>query len=140
MSFVFKDKKIIKLIAAICDEHHKVSREEDSNIGYLWFMYAKDGLNCSYRPFMFLAEISLLKSMGYLTADEKESMVKMLESKDEDNHYLIALSIQTLRDKRIKDHGLYKKDNPAYKNIIYIKDVIDTNLFLKSRRLGEMEL
>ena len=136
---MIKDKEIRKLIRSICNEHYEASREEDSSIGYLWFIYVIKSMDCAYKPFMFLAEISLLKTMGYLSDDEKESMLKMLESKDEDNHYLIALSIMTLRDKRIKEKGLYKKDNPNYKDVTYIKDVIDTSLFLKSKRLGEIE-
>ena len=125
----FKDPKIIKLIQEICTEHQLVARPNDSNIGYLWYMYAAGTKVGTFKPFIFLAEINLLVKTGYITAEEKDNMIGMLDSSDEDNAHILGYSILTLRNTRIKDMGIWTLDNEKYKEIDYIRDVINIEIF-----------
>lgn len=127
---VFKDKKITSLIENICHEHYMACKVEDSNMGYLWYMYAHGTKKGNFRPFIFLSELNLLVKTGYITNVEKENLIGMLNSNDEDNAHLTAYSIITLRDKRIKEIGLWTLDNEKYKNIDYAKDVISPETFM----------
>ena len=127
----FKDPKLMKMVRDICNEHREVAKPTDSNIGYLWYMYASGTKEGTFRPFIFLAEINLLIKTGYVTAEEKDNMIKMLDSLDEDNAHLLAYSILTFRNQRIKDLGLWTPDNEKYKEIDYIRDVINIDLFGK---------
>jgi hypothetical protein len=125
----FKDPKITAMIRDICKEHWEVSRPNDSNIGYLWYMYAAGTKAGTFRPFIFLAEINLLVKTGYITAVEKDNMIGMLSSSDEDNAHVLAYSILTFRNNRIKDLGVWTLDNEKYKEIDYIRDVINIQIF-----------
>jgi len=126
----FKDKKIISLIENICHEHHMVCKKEDSNMGYLWYLYTYGTKKGEFRPFIFLSEINLLVKTGYLTEVEKENLIGMLKSDDEDNAHLTGYSIITLRNQRIKDMGLWTLENEKYKDINYTRDVISPETFL----------
>ena len=126
----FKDPKIIKLIQEICTEHQLVARPNDSNIGYLWHMYAEGTRVGVFKPFIFLSELNLLVKLNYLTEDEKQSMLGMLLSSDEENAYIMAYSLLTLRDARIKDMGLWTLVNEKYSEIDYIRDIINTEIFM----------
>jgi len=127
---IFRDKKIVSLIENICHEHHMVCKVEDSNMGYLWYMYTHGTKKGEFRPFIFLSEVNLLVKTGYLTEIEKENLIGMLSSNDEDNAYLTGYSIITLRDKRIKEMGLWTIENEKYKDIDYTRDVISPETFL----------
>lgn len=126
----FSDPKITAMIRDICKEHWPVAKHGNSNIGYLWYMYAAGTKAGTFRPFIFLAEVNLLIKTGYVTAEEKDNMIKMLDSLDEDNAHLLAYSILTFRNQRIKDLGLWTPDNKKYKEIDYIRDVINTEIFM----------
>ena len=127
---IFRDKKIVSLIENICHEHHMVCKVEDSNMGYLWYMYTHGTKKGDFRPFIFLSEINLLVKTGYLTEVEKENLIGMLGSNDEDNAHLTGYSIITLRNQRIKDMGLWTLDNEKYKDINYTRDVISPETFM----------
>jgi hypothetical protein len=127
---IFRDKKITSLIENICHEHHMVCKVEDSNMGYLWYMYTHGTKKGEFRPFIFLSEVNLLVKTGYLTEEEKENLINMLNSNDEDNAHLTAYSIITLRNQRIKDMGLWTLENENYKDINYTKDVISPETFM----------
>jgi hypothetical protein len=127
----FRDVKIQKLVQDICDEHHQISKVEDNNMGYLWYMYAHGTKKGDFKPFMFLAEINLLKATSYITDVEKENLISMMTSKDEDNIYITALSLLTLRTQRITDLGLWAPENEKYKDINYTRDVVNPELFMK---------
>tara|TARA_R110000868_G_scaffold406083_1_gene686203 strand:+ start:624 stop:1022 length:399 start_codon:yes stop_codon:yes gene_type:complete len=131
MITVFIDPKIKKLISEICSEHQKVSGSMDSNIGYLWHLYDSGMKKGIYKPFIFLSELNLLVKTGYVTEDEKQNMLGMLLSADEDNTYLVAYSILTLRTARIKDLGLWVPVNEKYSEIDYSRDIINTQMFNK---------
>lgn len=126
----FKEAKIQKFIDELCDEHHQISKVEDSNMGYLWYMYTHGSKKGDFKPFMFLAEINLLKAKGYVTEVEKENLISMLSSKDADNVYLTAYSLLTLRTQRVTELGLWTLENENYKDINYTKDVISPETFL----------
>ena len=128
----FSDPKIMGMIKDICNEHWPVAKHGDSNIGYLWYMYAVGTKQGTFRPFIFLSELNLLVKTGYITEDEKDNMLRMLFSKDEDNAYVLAYSIVTLRNNRIKDLGLWTIDNEKYNEINYIRDVINTEMFINN--------
>lgn len=126
----FSDPKLKKLVMDICNEHWKIAEPNDGNIGYLWYMYAAGIKVGTFRPFMFLSELNLLVKLGYITDIEKDNMFGMLNSLDEDNVNIMAYSLLTLRNNRIKDIGIWTSDNNNYKKIDYIKDVIHTNVFM----------
>jgi hypothetical protein len=128
---VVKDKKLKNLVEEICNEHHNSSVQQDSNIGYLWYMYVNGSKQGAFKPFMFLAELNLLVATGYVTEDEKQRMLGMMLSQDEDNFNLMAYSILHFRNQRIKDKGLYKSDNEKYSNIDYLTHIFNPELFLK---------
>jgi hypothetical protein len=128
---VVKDKKLKNLVEEICNEHHNSSVQQDSNIGYLWYMYVNGSKQGAFKPFMFLAELNLLVATGYVTEDEKQNMLGMMLSQDEDNFNLMAYSILHFRNQRIKDKGLYKSDNEKYSNIDYLTHIFNPELFLK---------
>ncbi len=126
----FNDPKLMTMIKDICNEHWEIAKPSDSNIGYLWYMYAAGTKAGTFRPFIFLSELNLLVKTGYITEDEKQNMLKMLFSKDEDNAHVLAYSILTLRKSRIEALGLWTPDNEKYKEIDYIRDVINTEIFM----------
>jgi hypothetical protein len=129
----FKDQKIKNLIKEICNEHWTVAKPEDSNIGYLWYMYAAGNKQDEFRPFIFLSELNLLVKTGYVTEEEKQNMLRMLLSEDEDNANIMAFSILTLRAKRVKEMGIWTYDNEKYNQIDYIRDIINTELFMNQK-------
>lgn len=126
----FSDPKIMAMIRDICKEHWEVSKPNDSNIGYLWYMYAVGTKAGTFRPFIFLAELNLLVKTGYITEVERDNMIVMLDSSDEDNAHVLAYSILTFRNNRIKDLGVWTLDNEKYKEIDYIRDIINTEIFM----------
>jgi hypothetical protein len=127
---IFRDKKITSLIENICHEHHMVCKVGDSNMGYLWYMYTHGTKKGEFRPFIFLSEVNLLVKTGYFTEEEKNNLINMLSSNDDDNAHLTAYSIITLRNQRIKDMGLWTLENENYKDINYTKDVISPETFM----------
>ena len=130
--FQFKDQKLKNLIVDICKEHWDVARPEDSNMGYLWYMYAAGTKMGDFRPFIFFAEINLLVKTSYITVEEKNNMIGMLNSSDEDNAHILAYSILTFRNQRIKDLGIWNINNEKYKDINYAKDIITPELFMST--------
>jgi hypothetical protein len=127
---VFKDKKIKSLIENICNEHHMICKTEDSNMGYLWYMYTDGTKKGDFKPFIFLSELNLLVKTKYITEDEKQNMLGMLLSDDDDNAHLTGYSIVTLRNKRIEEMGLWTLENVIYKDINYTIDIISPDTFL----------
>jgi hypothetical protein len=127
----FKDSKIRNLIEHICKEHHVVSKEEDSNMGYLWHMYVYGIKKGDFRPFIFISEMNLLVKTGYLTEDERKNLIAMLNSNDDDNAHLTGYSILTLRTKRIKEMGIWTFENEKYKDVNYTRDIINPEMFLR---------
>jgi hypothetical protein len=129
-----KDFKIF--ISEIIDEHYQLTKGVDSNLNYLWYLY-KQGTNAGeYKPFILMAEMQLLKEMGYITADEIETMWNMIDSEDSDNFNLVWLALRTWRLARLKDHGVYTKSNFAYMNVEkdYSVKILNQQVFLKDAK------
>lgn len=128
----FSDSKITAMIRDICKEHWELSKPNNSNIGYLWYMYATGTKAGTFRPFIFLSELNLLVKTGYITEDEKQNMLGMLFSKDEENAQIMALALLNFRKQRIEEKGTWTLDNEKYVGIDYSKDIINPELFMKT--------
>jgi|LakMenE18May11ns_1017448.scaffolds.fasta_scaffold9693759_3 hypothetical protein len=125
-------KEIEALTAEIASEHYEITKDVDSNLNYLWYMYHKGSKAGTFRPFVFMAELQLLKRMGYTNDKEMQGMIKMLESEDEDNIHLVTLAIKNFRDLRIQEHGEYSKVNKDYADIAknYAFEILNHEVFM----------
>jgi hypothetical protein len=130
--FQFKDQKLKNLIIDICNEHWDIAKPEDNNMGYLWYMYAAGNKKGEFRPFIFLSELNLLVKTGHITEEEKQNMLGMLLSEDDDNAHLTGYSILTLRKKRVDEMGLWTLTNEKYKDINYVRDIVSPDIFMKN--------
>lgn len=130
-----KQFKLDDLLFDITTEHYELAKVTDQSISYLWFMYNKGTKAGDYRPFIFMAEMQLLKQMGYLTDDEINNLLSMMDSKDTENFHLLCLALNSLRKLRIKDHGEYKGElNESYKELIntYSTSILNHEIFMKT--------
>ncbi len=126
-----KDFKVF--ISEIIDEHYQLTKDVDGNLHYLWYLYKQGTKAGDYKPFILMAEMQLLKEMGYITADEIDTMWKMVDSEDEDNFNMVWLAMRTWRTARLRDHGVYTKGNFAYMNVEkdYSVKILNHDVFLK---------
>jgi hypothetical protein len=123
-------KKFKKFLHSIAEEHYKMT--SDGNIlNYLWYMYHKGVNSGVYRPFIFMAEMHLLKEMGYMENDDIKNLNEMIKSEDKDNFYLGYLSLESLRSKRIKEHGAFSQESKVYMDLVpdYASKILNTTLF-----------
>ena len=122
------------LVYSIVREHYDMAKKTDQSISYLWYMYDQGTKSGEFRPFIYMAEMQLLKEMGYVNVDEISNMIDMLSSDDKENFYILSLSLNTLRNKRIKDHGVYEDENEAYTDLVnkYTHRIINHDLFNKT--------
>jgi hypothetical protein len=125
-------KEIESLTAKIAAEHYNITDNVDSNLNYLWYMYHKGTKAGTFKPFVFMAELQLLKRMGYTNDKEVQNMIKMLESEDQDNIHLVTLAIKNYRDLRIQEHGEYSKVSKDYANIAknYAYEILNHEVFM----------
>jgi hypothetical protein len=132
--FRMETQEIKKLVAAIAEEHYNITDGVDGNLNYLWYMYHKGTKRDEFRPFVYMAELMLLKKYNYITTTEVQNVVEMMKSDDKDNLHMATLTIKNLRELRIKEHGIYSKDNKAYKdlNYTYAFDVLNHTVFLQT--------
>jgi hypothetical protein len=130
-------KKFKKFLHSIIEEHYNMTSQDNDTTGsnqslnYLWYMYHK-GVNAgTYRPFIFMAEMHLLKEMGYMENDDIKNLNEMIKSEDKDNFYLGYLSLESLRNKRIKEHGTFSQGSKVYMNLVpdYASKILNTTLF-----------
>lgn len=135
-NIMIKNKEFKEFIENIVDEHYQISKNADSNLHYLWHLY-KHGNNAGdYKPFILMAEMQLLKEMGYISEEEIENMWQMVESEDQDNFNLVWLALKTWRLTRIKEHGLYSSTNTfPYSNIErdYASKILNYEVFSKAK-------
>jgi hypothetical protein len=119
------------LTAEIAAEHYEITKNVDSNLNYLWYMYHKGSKAGTFRPFVYMAELQLLKKMGYTNDLEAKNMIKMLESSDEDNIHIVTLAIKNYRDLRILEHGEYSKVNKDYWDVAknYAFEILNHEVF-----------
>ena len=127
-------KEMEKLIAAIAEEHYNITDGSDSNLNYLWHMYHKGSKKGEFRPFVYMAELMLLKKYNYLNDSEIRNVVGMMKSEDRDNLTMATFTIQNLRNLRIKEHGVYTKENKAYTDLnhIYAFEVLNHVVFMET--------
>ena len=125
-------KEIESLTAKIAAEHYEITEDVDSNLHYLWYMYHKGSKAGTFKPFVYMAELQLLKRMGYTNDKEVQSMIKMLESDDEENVHLVTLAIKNYRDLRIQEYGEYTKVNKHYADIAknYAYEILNHEVFM----------
>ena len=126
--------EMLALSAEIAKEHYELTENVDRNLNYLWYMYHKGSKKDEFRPFVYMAELMLLKKYNYLNESEIRNIVSMMKSEDGDNLAIVTLSIQNLRDLRIKEHGVYTKDNKAYKdlNYTYAFEILNHTVFMET--------
>jgi hypothetical protein len=127
-------KEMEQLSAQIAEEHYNITDGVDQNLHYLWYMYHKGSKAGMFRPFVYMAELQLLKRMGYINDTEIKNMIRMLESEDKDNLHMVTLSIKNFRDLRLKEHGEYSKVNAAYWSIAknYAHEVLNHEIFMQT--------
>jgi hypothetical protein len=126
--------EMLELSANIAKEHYELTDNVDRNLNYLWYMYYKGSKVGTFRPFVYMAELQLLKRMGYINDTEIKNMIAMLESSDEENLHMVTLSIRSFRDLRILEHGEYSKVNKAYTKIAkdYPHEILNHEVFMKT--------
>jgi hypothetical protein len=126
--------EMLALSAQIAKEHYELTDNVDRNLNYLWYMYHKGSKVGTFRPFVYMAELQLLKRMGYINDTEIKNMIAMLESSDEENLHMVTLSIKSFRDLRVKEHGEYSKVNQVYWKIAkdYPHEILNHEVFMKT--------
>ena len=126
-------KNLVKLIV---NEHYEMTKKIDSNLNYLWYMYKSGTKAYQFKPFVFLAEIQLLKALDYVTEDEAYNMSNMMDSEDYDNINLVYLSILNMRKKRIEEHGDWLGDEVSdkFKEVVknYTYTILSHELLVKT--------
>lgn len=127
-------KQMEILSAQIAEEHYNITNGVDQNLNYLWYMYHKGSKAGMFRPFVYMAELQLLKKMDYINDTEIKNMIHMIESEDKDNLHMVTLSIKNFRKLRLKEHGEYSKTNSAYWEIAkkYGIEVLNQEIFMQT--------
>jgi fumarate reductase subunit D len=130
--FSSSNKLTDNLLLNICAEHHKIAKENDSSLGYLWFLYDKGTKRGTFKPFIVMAEINLLNFMGLIDKAENDRMISLLKSVDKENLFMLLLAIDTFRKERIKKFGEYTVNNESYKHMNYKVDIMNVETFKKA--------
>jgi len=125
------EKDFKQLIADIVEEHYDMTSSVDKNLNYLWYMYYKGSKKGDFRPFIFMAELMLLKKFNYLSDSEIKNIIAMMKSEDRDNLNIVTLTIKNLRNLRIKEHGIYSNDNNVYNEVKlnYAYEIVNHSAF-----------
>lgn len=105
-------KKVKTLAKKISSEHFQMTLVADKSSNYVWWTYIQGKNIDIVSEFIFISEINLLLSLGIITTEERDSLMSMFESEDEDNIYLGILSLEQFRNTRIKTHGEYNHEKP----------------------------
>ena len=134
ISFKMETQELKKLVAAIAEEHYNITNGADGNLNYLWYMYYKGSKKDEFRPFVYMAELMMLKKYNYLSDTEIRNLIGMMKSDDRDNLTMVTLTIQSLRNLRIKEHGIYSKENKAYSELeyTYAFEVLNHTVFMQT--------
>lgn len=105
-------KKLRKLTGKIIKEHFEMTLVSDKQTNYLWWSYMNGTKAGTVSDFIFICEINLLLSLGLVTEEQRDTLGSMFSSEDQDNIYMALLSIEQLRESRIKTHGEYDSKEP----------------------------
>jgi hypothetical protein len=122
-----------KFIYDIVDEQYQISKVASSSQHYLWIMYKSGAKAGQYRPFILMAEMNLLKEMGYINDQQIENILKMIDSNDLDNFNIAFLALKNMREQRLKDHGVFSKASFPYQGIVedYLTKILTLEIFEK---------
>ena len=120
-------------LVAVSDEHYRLTKDIDSNISYLWYLYSTGVKAGQYRPFIFYAEVNLNFCMGLINEDERNNINNMIVSPDKENLYLAYLAILNIRKESHKKFGSMI-EFPAYSQVKndYLYKVLSHDLFKKT--------
>ena len=129
-------KEIKALVKEIVEEHYNITEGADGNLNYLWYMYHKGTKEGDWKPFIYMAELQLLKRFNYINDSEIQNLVSMMESDDEDNMSIVTLAITSLRQLRIKEHGIYNKAKKEYSKLaeLYTNEILNHEVFTQTMK------
>jgi succinate dehydrogenase flavin-adding protein (antitoxin of CptAB toxin-antitoxin module) len=129
-------KEMKTLTKEIVEEHHRITEVGDSNLNYLWWMYHDGTKKGDWKPFIYMAELQLVKRFDYINDSEIQNLVSMMESKDEDNMNIVTLAIMSLRQLRITEHGIYDKAKQEYLQIAetYPSEILNHEVFTQTMK------
>ena len=124
------------LVKEIVEEHYNITEGADGNLNYLWYMYHKGTKEGDWKPFIYMAELQLLKRFKYINDSEIQNLVSMMESEDEDNMSIVTLAIMCLRQLRVKEHGIYNKAKKEYSKIaeVYTTEILNHDVFTQTMK------
>ena len=124
------------LVKEIVEEHYNITEGADGNLNYLWYMYHKGTKEGDWKPFIYMAELQLLKRFKYINDSEIQNLVSMMESEDEDNMSIVTLAIMCLRQLRLKEHGIYNKAKKEYSKLaeIYPTEILNHEVFTQTMK------
>jgi len=127
------------LVKEIVEEHYNITKGIDGNLSslnYLWYMYHKGTKEGYWKPFIYMAELQLLKRFDYINDSEIQNLVSMMESDDEDNMSIVTLAIMSLRQLRIKEHGIYNRAKKEYSKIAetYPSEILNHEVFTQTMK------
>ena len=124
------------LVKEIVEEHYNITEGADGNLNYLWYMYHKGTKEGDWKPFIYMAELQLLKRFDYINDSEIQNLVSMMESEDEDNMSIVNLAIMSLRQLRVKEHGIYNKAKKEYSKIaeVYPTEILNHDVFIQTMK------
>jgi hypothetical protein len=101
-SYITKRKKFA---SKVINEHFEMTLVGDRSANYLWYTYKDGTKKGDFRPFILGFELNLLFSLNVISTEERNNIVSMIESEDEDNNFMAILAMESFRKKRIKIHG-----------------------------------
>ena len=124
------------LVKEIVEEHYNITEGVDGNLNYLWYMYHKGTKEGNWKPFVYMAELQLVKRFSYVNDSEIQNLVGMMESEDEDNMNIVTLAITSLRQLRVKEHGIYNKAKKGYSKIaeVYSSEILNHEVFTQTMK------
>lgn len=124
------------LVKEIVEEHYNITEGADGNLNYLWYMYHKGTKEGDWKPFIYMAELQLLKRFDYINDSEIQNLVSMMESEDEDNMSIVTLAIMCLRQLRVKEYGIYNKAKKEYSKLaeIYPTEILNHEVFTQTMK------
>jgi hypothetical protein len=129
-------KEMKALVKEIVEEHYNITEGVDGNLNYLWYMYHKGTKEGNWKPFVYMAELQLVKRFSYVNDSEIQNLVSMMESEDEDNMNIVTLAITSLRQLRVKEHGIYNKAKKEYSKIaeVYPSEILNHEVFTQTMK------
>ncbi len=127
------------LTKEIVEEHYNITKGIDGNLSslnYLWYMYHKGTKEGYWKPFIYMSELQLLKRFDYINDSEIQNLVSMMESDDEDNMSIVTLAIMSLRQLRVKEHGIYNRAKIEYSKIAeaYPNEILNHEVFTQTMK------